>query len=78
MTAEENIRRSLPVSGTSAARLKARLNPIISKDGWTFVWRDDECNQYWESRYDGRYDEIETLHQITEEEFQNQYREHTS
>lgn len=72
MTANED-EQAARVSGADAETLKARLQPIVVEHGWTLVWRDEALGQYWESKYEGRYDEIETLHPITDEQFQDRY-----
>ena len=62
------------MSGSAVAALKSRLVPVVERDGWTLVWRDDETGRYWESRFEGRFDEQESLVCISDDEFNERWK----
>ncbi len=49
------------LQGSAARAQKANLQAIVLESGWPLLWRCVECGGFWESRYEGRYDEREYL-----------------
>lgn len=47
---------------------KLHLNPTVTKNGWTVLWKCKICGKYWESFFSGRYDESESLICLSNEE----------
>lgn len=60
-------------SGAEVVELKPFLEPVVVEDGWTMVWRHRDSGEYWEVHLEGRYDELETLIRISEEDFRSRW-----
>ena len=56
-----------------ARERKLILKPVIVEHGWTLLWKCPTCGKYWESRWEGRYDECEYLTCLEDEEVSLRY-----
>lgn len=74
MTLNEHCKPGEVLRGPQVRQKKASLEPAVIEKGWTLLWKCKSCGSYWESSFEGRYDELEYLTCLSDEEVEAKWK----